>query len=199
MFGQPAIAFVPISGNGARPSFFGASLQQKMGFHPSLAGGRSLGQTPQEWYGRAKQSLTKFEDLLTRTATIANLTARNDILAWIGTASIDESPAYRYASVKSDLQQDVEAFTPPAVNAYQVGRRTNRIETLEDMNRQLETKVANAESVYGRLSAPVVIERERILTPGTSPAGSSWTMPLLVGGGAVAVAVLVTLLAGGKS
>lgn len=198
MFGQPSVAFVPISGNGARPSFFGTSIQQKMGFHPSLAGGYYLGQTPQDWYNRAKQSLMKFDDLLTRVAKVANQTSRNEILAWIGTASIQDSPAYRYATVKSDLQQDVESFTPPAVNAYQVTRRTNRIEKLEEMNRELEAKVGNAENVYGKLQDPVIIERERILTPGTST-GSNWTMPLLVGGGAVAVAVVVTLLAGGKS
>lgn len=199
MFGQqPSIALVPISGNGARPSFFGGTVQQRTGFHPTLGGGYWMGQTPTEWYNRAKRALAQFEALLTRVASIANQTSRNEILAWIGTTGDVDSAAYRYGAVKSDLQQDVEAFTPPAVNAYQVGRRTSRIEKLEEFNTELEAKVTNAESVYGKLPAPVVIERERITTPGSPASGTNWTLPLVVGGGAVAVAVLVTLLAGGK-
>lgn len=223
MFNQQSIAFVPISGNGGRPSLFGGSIQQGQGFHPtlsrgywmgqsaaaapqplrqSLQGNYWMGQTPSEWYNRAKKALAEFDQLLTRVAQIANKTEREEILVWIGTASDTGSPAYRYATVRSDLQSDVEAFTPPNVNAYQLSRRTNRIEKLEDFNQEFAAKVTNAENVYGRLPQPVVIERERIIKSGgplpPEPTGTDWTLPLLVGGGAVVVAVAVTLLAGAK-
>jgi len=197
---QRPIMLVPISGTTARPSLFGSSIRQSVGFHPTLAGGYWIGQTPQDWYRRAKESLAKFDALLTRTAKIANKTERDNILTWVGTAAVEDSPAYRYATVKRDLEGDVEAYTPPNVNAYQVERRQNRIKKLEDYNKEFEAKVSNAETVYGKLPEPTVIERERIVTPPGVPGGptTDWTLPLLVGGGAVAVAVAVTLLAGGK-
>lgn len=196
---QRPIMFVPISGNGARPSLFGSSVAQVPGFHPTLAGGYWMGQTPQEWYGRAKAAVAKFDELLTRTSRVASKTERDAILAWVGTAAQDGTPAYRYATVKSDLT-DVERFTPPAVQDYQLERRQSRVTKLEDFNKEFETKVSTAEAAHGRLPEPTVIERERIVSPAAAPAaaGTDWTMPLIVGGGAVAVALLVSLLAGGK-
>lgn len=203
MFNQrPSIMLVPISGNGGRPSLFGSSVAQGTGFHPTLSGGYWMGQgtTPQDWYNRAKAAVAKFDQLLSRTSRIASKTERDAILEWVGNASTDATPAYRYATVKSDLS-DVERFTPPAVQDYQVSRRQGRIEKLEDFNREFEAKVSTAETAHGRLPEPAVIEREKIVTPGAAPpapAGTDWTLPLAVGGGAVAVALLVTLLAGGK-
>jgi len=196
---QVPIRLVPISGNGLRPSLFGSSVAQNLGFHAAPAARIRLGQTPQDWYRRAKEALAKFDKLLDRTARIANKTEREAILAWVGISAVEDTPAYRYANVKSDLMTDVEAYTPPNVDAYKVERRTNRIEKLEAFNREFEAKVSNAETVYGKLPEPTVIERERIVQPRAEApaAGTDWTLPLAVGGGAIAVAIVVTLLAKG--
>lgn len=189
-----SIRMTPISGNSFRPSLFGSTVQQTKGFHPTLSGGYWMGQTPAEWYRRAKDSLAKFDQLVARMNLIANQTERKNIQQWIGSASDPNSPAYRYQSVKSDLQTDVESFTPPAINAYQVERRTNRIGDLEDINNTFEAKVSNAETVYGKLPAPTVITQAGGVI-GKTP---SWVLPVVVGAGALAVAGVVTLLAGKK-
>jgi hypothetical protein len=192
---QRPIMLVPISGNGFRPSLFESSVVQGTGFHPTLSGGYWLGLTGQEWYLRAKTAVAKFDNLLTRTAKIASKTERDNIMAWVGTAATDTTPAYRYAAVKSDLG-DVETSTPPGVSNYETERRQNRITKLEDFNKEFETKVVNAETVHGRLTEPAVIQRESILTPGAAPTGTNWTLPILVGAGALGIALVVTLIKG---
>lgn len=187
------LKFTPISGNSFRPSLFGSSVQQSQGFHPTLAGGYWMGQTPADWYRRAKESLAKYDALSERVRRIANQTERKTLQEWMGSPAVDGSPAYRYQSVLSDLQQDVESFTPPAVNAYQVSRRTSRIEKLEDYNRDLEGMVANAEAVYGILPPSQVITEERTVTKSQTP---GWVLPVAVGAGAIGIAALVTILGG---
>lgn len=193
---QAGFQMAPISGNGFRPSLFNASVEQTRTFHPSLAGGSWLGQSSAEWYARAKASLARFDEILTRTARIANQTERNRILGWVGKASTQDTPAYRYATVKNDLQESVEAHTPPAIDAYKVTRLQHRIEKLENYNNEFGTMVSNAENVYGKLAEPVVIERERIVSTTGGETKTNWTLPLVIGGGAVAVAILVSALSG---
>ena len=183
----------------AHPSLFSSSVVQSTGFHPTLAGGSWLGQTPEEWYRRAKAALAKFDNLLSRTSMIAAKVEREKILKWVDTAANTDSPAYRYATVRSDLQTDVEAYTPPAINAYQVERRTNRIEKLENINSEFEEMVTNAENIYGKLPEPTVVNRETIIQLPAETQGSNWTLPLLIGGGAIAVALVITLLAKKKN
>lgn len=194
-----SIRMTPISGGLVRPSLFGGTVQQTRTFHPTLAQGfigQASGTSPADWYRRAKDSIAAFDGLLGRVARIANLTERNRILQWIGVAGTDGSPANRYSAVLSDLQQDVEAFTPPAINAYQVSRRTRRITELEAYNSELTSMVSNAETYYGKLQDPIIIDRERIVNPAAS--GTNWTLPIVVGAGAVGVALLVSALSGGK-
>lgn len=162
-----------------------------------LAGSVSLGQSPAElvkWYQRAKAAVAKYAALLGRTDRVANATERANVRAWLGDPANPSAPAYRYASVLSDLAENVEAFTPINYGAYQVERRRNRIEALEDYNRDFEAKVVNAERVYGILPAPQVI-RERVEVPGptvTMPgAAPDLTIPILVAGGAVALVLLL--------
>lgn len=189
-----AIQPVVISGNGSRPSLFGSSIRQASGFHPTLAGAR-LGQNPAEWHRRARAAVAKFNELLDRTARIASPQARAAIMAWVGVASTEGTPAYRYTSVRSDLD-DVQAVSPPRVSDYAVERRTNRIERLEAFNREFETRVANAETAHGRQSTPAPIDRSAATTPGA--AATDWTVPLVVLGAAAVVTAGVLLLSGGR-
>lgn len=190
------LKFTPISGNSFRPSLFGSSVQQSQGFHPTLSGGYWMGQTtPSDWYRRAKESLAKYDALADRVKRIANQTERKTIQEWMGSPAVDGTPAERYQTVLSDLQQDVEAYTPPAVNAYQVERRTNRIKKLEAFNKSLEGMIANAEAVYGILPPNQVVERTTTLTQTQTP---GWVLPVAVGAGAIGIAALVTILSKGK-
>lgn len=195
MYGQ-TVRMTPISGGSFRPSLFGSSVEQSRGFHPTLASGYWMGQTPSDWYRRAKESLAKYNTLIERMNRVANQTERKAIQEYIGSPSTNESAAYRYNSVMSDLQQDVEAFTPPNVGAYQVERRTSRIEKLEDINKTIEAKITNAEAVYGILPPNQVITQDRLVTQSQTP---GWVLPVAIGAGAIGIAALVTLLSGGKA
>jgi hypothetical protein len=189
------IQLTPISGNFGRPSLFGYSVEQSRSFHPTLSGSFRLGQTPTDWYRRAKESLVKFDSLISRMNRIANQTERKVVQDWVGSPSTEGTPAYRRRSVESDLTQDVEAYTPPNVNAYQVERRTNRIAKLEDINADFESRVANAEVVYGILPPDQVITQERLVTQTQTP---GWVLPVAIGAGTLGIAALVTILSGGK-
>lgn len=189
------IQITPISGNIGRPSLFGFSVEQSRGFHPTLSGSYWMGQTPSEWYRRAKEAIAKFDSLVGRMNRVANQTERKAIQDWVGSPSNEGTPAYRRRSVESDIVQDVEGYTPPNVNAYQVERRTNRIEKLEEANAEFEPRVNTAEAVYGTLPPDQVITQERLITQTQTP---GWVVPLAVGAGALGIAALVTILSGGK-
>jgi hypothetical protein len=190
------IQLTPISGNFGRPSLFGYSVEQSRSFHPTLSGSYWIGQTPTDWYRRAKESIARFDALIGRMNRIANQTERKLIQDWVGSPSTDGTPAYRRRSVEADLMQDVEAYTPPNVNAYQVERRTNRIGKLEDMNADFESRVANAEAVYGILPPDQVITQERLVTQTETP---GWVLPVAIGAGTLGIAALVTILSGTKA
>jgi hypothetical protein len=162
-------------------------------FKPGLSGTVRLGQAPEEWYRRAKASVSKFEDLRMRVAKIANKQERERLGTWIGSPGVDGTPAYRAASVASDLA-DVERFTPPAYQDYQIERRRKRITELEEMNRDLSTMVSTAEQSYGRLPEPVIVQT---LVSQAEP-GIDWKLPVLVGGGALVTALVISLLFGGR-
>lgn len=179
-----------ISATGARTPVF-APVATDI-FKPGLSGTIRLGQTPEEWYRRAKAALSKFEDLKMRVAKIANKQERERLGTWLGSASVEDTPAYRYASVASDLA-DVERFTPPAYQDYQVERRRTRITKLEDMNRELSTMVSTAEQSYGKLPEPVIVQTMVRTEPGID-----WKLPALIGGGALATALIVSLLSRGR-
>ena len=184
---------VPVSGNGVRPSLFGGSADKTRSFHPTLGRNTWMGDapTPADWYLRATKAIAKFDDLLMRTATIANLPTRDTILNWVGRANVAGTPAYKYAALKADLDQNVNNFTPPNTNAFLVGGRQTLVEVLEDADTAYENKVIDAENAYGTLAQPALIDRGAIL--GKSDAGK-WILPVIVGVAAIGVAAVVTIL-----
>lgn len=163
-----------------------------VGFHRGAFVGAALpvarlGQTSFEWYQRAKAAVGEFEKLMVRVDSIANKTAREEIIQWVGSADDDSSPLYRYRSVLyGDIQADVEAYTPPNYGAYALERRQGRVEELEEVVEDLRDKVMAAEKQYGMIPKP----------PATPPpvisASPNLTVPLLVAGGAIALAVLIS-------
>ena len=166
-------------------------LMPVRGMHPNLGRPVGLGETAEGWMARAQKALQAYDALKARTAAIGNKTEREAIAAWLGNASVPGTPAYRYNTVKSDLEFDVPR---EGVGAYNLERRQNRIVELEELNRDFRARVENAEKVYGTVPAPQTIIRT---VPGgpQAPAGSSnLTVPILAAGGAVALALVLTQL-----
>lgn len=190
-----SIQMVQVSGSVGRPSLFGYSVEQSRGFHPTLSGNYWLGQTPTEWYRRAKEALAKYDALIDRMNRIADLNERKAIQAWVSSPATEGTPAQRRQAVQLDLQQDVEAYTPPNVSAYEVERRTNRIERLEELNKKFDVKVTNGEALYGSLPPQTLMTQDQIVAQTQTP---SWVLPAVIGGSALGIALLVTLLSGGK-
>lgn len=184
---------VPVSGNGLRPSFFGGTADKARSFHPTLGRNTWMGDapTPADWYLRATKAIAAFDDLLSRTAKISEQATREGILNWVGRANISETPAYKYAALKADLDLNVNNFTPPNTNAFLVAGRQKLVEILEAANQIFEGQVLSAENAFGSLAQPVVIDRDKILSRSDA---SKWILPVIVGVAAVGVAAVVTIL-----
>lgn len=157
----------------------GQALPAEQGFLPQVSLGQDL-QTAQSWYERAKKSIARFEFLRQRVGAIANKTEREAIITWMGNASVPGTPEYRYTTVKSDFTSDVAR---EGVGAYNVERRQGRIEELEEFNDELNTKVEAAIRTYGELPTPA--------SPQPQAAGPDLTVPILVGAGAIALALIL--------
>lgn len=190
---QPSMVMINGLGRGTHSMFSSAvALGRGYGLASPV-----LGQsTPYQWYQKAKAETARFDRLLTDAAKIANKTAREEVLAWVGKANQEGTPANAYARTASDLMENVEAFTPPNYDAYQLERRRNRILELEDVNDAFSAKVKDATATYGALPDPVTIERI-VVTPGAAAEGNPWAIPVAVGVGAIGVALIVSLFGKG--
>jgi hypothetical protein len=161
--------------------------------------GAVMGQTtPYQWYQTAKSEVANFDRYLNGAARIANKTARDEVLAWVGKSGTEGTPAYKAGMVISDLAENVEAFTPPNYDAYQLARRRNRITELADVNKVFSSKVKAALAQYGELPEPVVIERV-ITTRGADTVKEvqgPWVVPVAIGAALVGVFAIYTLFKG---
>lgn len=163
-----AVGFVPISGNGARPSIFATSLRQETGFHKL---GQARPAITQDWLDRVESVLSRYRTLQAHVEKIGSKAEHDAIATWIGTFD----------------QPGTVANTAYAAEAMvQTGQVPDSAEsTLKKLNAQLdelEAKVRNAETAFGT-------------GPAQQPAkesGNPWIMPLAVVG-AVAVAIAVTV------
>ena len=157
---------------------------------PFQLGRATLGATGLEWYQRAKTALAQFAALVAQIQTIANKTARESILEWVGSPNVDETPAYRYQAVLADVLYDVERYSPPNYGAYQLERRQRRVEELEGEVETLQEKVQSAIKVYGALPIP-----EPVKPGGTTTAiekGADLTVPIVAIGSVIALAMLLS-------
>lgn len=111
-----------------------------------LVGGPRLGQTPEEWLGRARMALAEYDRLLGEAATVADADARGEILKWIGRADVPGSPAERYAAVRGDTEGGAARFSEDLAQ--------RRAAQLEDAVSELSARVSNAVEAYGALPAP---------------------------------------------
>src|SRR3990170_6048358 len=85
----------------------GPVLMSVRAMHPNLGRQAWLGETAEGWLARAQKALQAYDALKARTSAIGNKTEREAIAAWLGNVNVPGTPAYRYNTVKSDLEFDV--------------------------------------------------------------------------------------------
>lgn len=196
------LQLVPVSlagSNGPRGSLFSSSVSDTFGFSGApRSASPSLGQTKGEnIYREAKEEVAEFDSLVTRTARIANKTAREELIRDFGLTdpSNKDKAQYMRDATAYNIRQ-AESYTP--VNTYifeASGPAKNRPAKLEDYNNDFQEAVKYAEDTYGILPEPVVIERV-VTVPGAAE-GGGWVIPAVVGGG-LAIGALALLGVFGK-
>lgn len=100
------------------------------------------------WPSEGLASIQQWDALVQRASQIANEDARREILEWIGRSDIPGSPAERYETVATDIQNRI---TPATTADVEIVRA--RLDALNRYVSELDAKVRNAEQAYGLLSA----------------------------------------------
>jgi len=198
MYGGYEITRVAISAsNGPRAPMFAPAAKEifglggVMGHAPILR--YSLGQAAQDYYTRAKTAIAKFDSLVARTAKIANKTVRDQIIADYGLTNRGDTDkaGYMREALAYDVSEAEKYRSTTGTIAYEEGfpargPSRGRVTKLENFNRDFEAAVTNAETTYGILPAPVVIERTV-----TAPGAATNVLPYILVGGGVLVALAV--------
>ena len=163
---------------GIRPSMFAGSAND-----PFVSLGAAwMGQTGQQWYGRAQQAVARYDQWIEQARKIANAQAREAVLdAYYGDPNDEDSALYRRNSVARYIDQ-AEGFTPVNYNIFEKASRQERIVKLEEWNSDLRSATKDAIAMWGELPEPVIIER---LVPGETP---KWFWPAAIGLGGIAIA-----------
>jgi len=161
----------PIRLAGHPPPFLGAFLGL------SLSEGR-------QYYERAKAAVMKFDALVARAARIDYKPARDTIVEKYGLDDPNNKDKARY--MRDTLQNyvaEVEA-NPAALNYYvfiqETSRPRNRTDWVEDVDKDFEADVSQAERLYGVTREPQVLTREVMVASGLA-------IPILIGAGVVAL------------
>ena len=149
-------------------------------------GGAGLAQTTgQAVYQQAKTEIARFDSLVQRTMRIANKTVRDQIISDFGLNEPGNKDKAQY--VRDAMASEVsraEQYSP--VNYYffeSPGPQRNRPAKLAAFNTDFESAVKDAEITYGILP-------EAITNTITNTIQSPLTMPILIGAGIVAVALI---------
>lgn len=151
-----------------------------------------LGQTGAEWYRRGTSALAKFDALLARVAQIANQTARGEIMDWVGKIDKKDDPLWQRYRVAFEVSlANINPADPRTFEYFEAANyRQDRITDLESTDKTFEEKVSQAEKTYGILPPPTVVT-----LPGTTTTISTttdFTVPILIVGGGIALALLLS-------
>lgn len=192
-------------GNGGRSSFFSTPQSDAfrvgpaLGYQPALGARYQLGLTAQESYVEGKAEISLFDDLVGRVARIANKTVRDQIVKDYGLNEPEnKDKAFYMRNATASCVARADSFSPIAYEEGfpDRGPCKGRVTKLHNANRDLRSEVVEAETTYGILPEPVVITQ---YLPGGAPAaGTNWTLPVVIGGGAIVIAALLGAFSGGK-
>lgn len=166
--------------NGPRGSLFHGSATDSFRMGSPALGANMVGQ---ERYNEARKQLATFDSLVERAKRIANKQAREDVINTFGLSQPDnkDKALYMRNAVAYDLS-NAESYTPINYDIYtSPGPAKSRPAKLKDFNSDFESAVKYAETTYGSLPEPVVIERTTTInqTPG-------WVLPVTIGAVAIA-------------
>lgn len=178
-------------GNGSRSSIFSSQLAGQFRVGPSL-GYYAMGATAQESYVGAQAAIQAFDNLVGRTARIANKTVRDQIVQDYGLTDPGnkDKAMYMRQALASDVA-NADKYTPVAYEQGfpSTGPARGRVTKLMNFNSDYKNAVQDAEVTYGILPEPVVITQ---YLPGqTTQAPINWTIPVVVGAGALLTAALL--------
>lgn len=185
-----ASAFRPMGGQaflpqvrmaGPRPAVVRQASRPVMGL--SLADGQKM-------YEDAKAAVAKFDNLAIRASKIAYKPTRDQLVSDYGLLEpLNKDKALYMRGTLDEYVKQVEATTPPNYYVFiqDTTRPRNRLSWLQNNNVGMETAVTDAEKMYGSEKDPQVIIKE---VPGAAAAGTDLTVPILIGAGAVAMALI---------
>lgn len=177
---------VSISGaNGSRATMFASGLGDF--FRAPSARSPFLGQTTgQGIYDNAKEQIRRFDSFVERTKKLANKQSRERIADDFGLGEPNnKDKAFYERNATAGNVAEADSYTPPNYYIFEVsGPAKNRPARLQDWNHEFKRAVEDAETTWGILPEPQIIER-MVLVPGA--ATMSPLVPVLVTGGLVVV------------
>lgn len=170
-----------------RQSYFSGAVVDS--FAPGLGAPQaSLGATAQNYYDKAKASVSMFDSLVERVKRIANKAERDGIAVTYGlTAPENQDKAmYMRNALAYDLSE-AEKYSPIAYEQGfpALGPSRGRVAKLESFDTAFEAAVKNAENMYGILPEPETITNY-VTTTTTNPL--NWVLPVLALGVGIVIA-----------
>ena len=145
-------------------------------------------------YEEAKAEIATFDQLAYKASRISYKPERDAIVSDFGLLEPNNND--KALNQRNDLQEYVAEVekVPGAPNYYvfiqDTTRPRNRLDRVKSANVALARDVSEAERTYGLLEEPQVIIKE-IQVPGVATAGGTdLTVPILIGAGAVTLALL---------
>ena len=152
--------------------------------HPAMSGGRlAADRTPREWYDRAVRKVREYDDLVARAQRIANQSVRRDLLTRYHGDPNDRNGAWYARNAVASNVAEAEAYTPVNYLVFRDGTQQGRVDRLDGFVEDMASDVSDAEASWGIIPEPTVM-RDVIESP--------LTVPILVGAGIVAAALLLT-------
>jgi len=139
--------------------------------------------SPEEWYSRAVRNIAKYDALLERAKVIANKVVREQVLETYHNDPSDKDGAWYARDAVAYNVGQAESYTPTNYLIFNASQAQNRVDRLSSWNKDFESSVSAAEATYGSIPASTII-REVVESPAT--------VPLLVGAGVVALALLLS-------
>ena len=147
----------------------------------------------QKMYEDAKTAIAKFDQLAYDVSRISYKPVRDQIISEFGLLEPNNND--KALNQRNDLQEyvaEVEKSTPPNYYVFiqDTTRPRHRLERVQAADVELERAFLDAKKTYDLLPEPQVIIKE-IQVPGAAAAGGTdYTVPLLVGAGAVTLALI---------
>jgi hypothetical protein len=187
-------SFQPIAGPGFLPQVRLAGYRPPA-VRPQMRGpymGLSLADG-QKMYEDAKKAIATFDQLAYDVTRISFKPVRDQIISEFGLLEPNNND--KALNQRNDLQEyvaEVEKSTPPNYYVFiqDTTRPRHRLERVQAADVELQRAFDDAKRTYDLLPEPQVIIKEIQVPGAAAPGGTDYTVPLLVGAGAVTLALI---------